>query len=133
MLFVPGLGHGAWAFAEHWLEHAAARGFAAYAVSLRARGAAPGPEATCGRTPTTWCRWPRGLPRQAVLVGHGAGALVVAYALGRYPARAAVLAAPVLDGWPTLGAALRTNPVGTLPALSAGRLRPEPAGSCSDP
>ncbi|MDT5037558.1 MAG: hypothetical protein QOE03_2743, partial [Micromonosporaceae bacterium] len=21
VLFVPGFGHGAWAFAEHWLEH----------------------------------------------------------------------------------------------------------------
>ena len=38
VLFVPGFGHGAWAFAEHWLEHAAARGFPAYAMSLRGHG-----------------------------------------------------------------------------------------------
>ncbi len=36
LLFVPGLGHGAWAFAEHWLGHAASRGFPAYAVTPRA-------------------------------------------------------------------------------------------------
>ena len=58
-----------------------------------------------------------------MLVGHGAGALVVAHALARYPAKAAVLASPVLDGWASLGAALRANPVGTLPALLGGRLR----------
>jgi pimeloyl-ACP methyl ester carboxylesterase len=52
-----------------------------------------------------------------VLVGHGAGALVVAHALARYPARAAVLASPVPEGWSALGAALRANPLGTLPAL----------------
>jgi pimeloyl-ACP methyl ester carboxylesterase len=35
VLLVPGYGHGAWAFAEHWLEHIAERGFPAYAMSLR--------------------------------------------------------------------------------------------------
>jgi pimeloyl-ACP methyl ester carboxylesterase len=64
-----------------------------------------------------------GLPRQTVLIGHGAGALVVSRALARYPARAVVLVAPVLDGWSALGAALRANPVGTLPAFFGGRLR----------
>ena len=38
VLFVPGYGHGAWAYAEHWLEHTAERGFPAYAVSLRGHG-----------------------------------------------------------------------------------------------
>ncbi|MCM0677260.1 alpha/beta hydrolase, partial [Micromonospora phytophila] len=40
-----------------------------------------------------------------------------------YPARAAVLIAPVLGGWATFGAALRRNPVGTLPAVVGGPLR----------
>ena len=26
VLFVPGFGHGAWVFEEHWLEHTAERG-----------------------------------------------------------------------------------------------------------
>jgi pimeloyl-ACP methyl ester carboxylesterase len=112
VVFVPGLCHGAWAFAEHWLDHTAARGFAAYAVSLRDRGDFRAYAHDVVQVAVS-------LPRQAVLVGHGTGALVVARALGRYPARAAVLAAPVLDGWRALGAALRANPFGTLP----GRLR----------
>jgi pimeloyl-ACP methyl ester carboxylesterase len=43
--------------------------------------------------------------------------------MARYPARAAVLAAPVLGGWGTFGAALRRNPGGTLPAIFGGPLR----------
>ena len=116
VLFVPGLGHGAWAFAEHWLAHTAARGFPAHAMSLRDKGDLRSYAHDVVQVAAS-------LPRQVVLVGHGAGALVVARALGRYPARAAVLVAPVLDGWTSLGAALRTNPFGTLPALFGGRLR----------
>ncbi|HYN95934.1 MAG TPA: alpha/beta fold hydrolase, partial [Pilimelia sp.] len=63
------------------------------------------------------------LPRRAVLLGHGAGALVVTYALARYPARAAVLVAPVLGGFGTLGQALRRNPLGTVPAFVGRPLR----------
>jgi len=110
LLFVPGLGHGAWAFAEHWLGHAASRGFPAYSVSPRAEGSLRAYVHDVVQVAA-------GLPRQAVLVGHGAGALVVSHALARYPARAAVLASPVPSGWSALGAALRANPFGTLPAL----------------
>ena len=100
LLFVPGFGHGAWAFAEHWLGHAASRGFPAYAVSLRGHGGSePAPEATLRAYAHDVVQVAAGLPRQAVLVGHGAGALVVAHALARYPARAAVLVAPVFGGW----------------------------------
>jgi pimeloyl-ACP methyl ester carboxylesterase len=116
VLFVPGLGHGAWAFAEHWLPVAAERGFTAHALTPRPGGDLRAQVHDVVQVAAS-------LPRQAVLVGHGAGALVVAYALGRYPARAAVLAAPVIDGWPTLLAALRAHPFGTLPALFGGRLR----------
>lgn len=116
LLFVPGLGHGAWAFAETWLPRAAARGFAAHALT-------PRPDGDLRAQVHDVVQVAASLPRQAVLVGQGAGALVVAYAMGRYPVRAAVLAAPVMDGWPTLGAALRANPFGTLPALFGGRLR----------
>jgi pimeloyl-ACP methyl ester carboxylesterase len=110
VLFVPGLGHGAWAFAEHWLGHTASRGFAAYSVNPRANGSLRAYVHDVVQVAAS-------LPRQAVLVGHGAGALVVSHALARYPARAAVLASPVPEGWSALGAALRANPFGTLPAL----------------
>ncbi|MEV4759143.1 alpha/beta fold hydrolase [Micromonospora sp. NPDC049559] len=124
VLFVPGFGHGAWAFAEHWLEHAAGRGFPAHAVSLRGHGgSAPAPGATLRAYVHDVVQVAASLPRQAVLVGHGAGGLVVAHALARYPARAGVLVAPVLGGWGTLGAALRRNPAGTLPAVVGGPLR----------
>jgi pimeloyl-ACP methyl ester carboxylesterase len=124
VLFVPGLGHGAWAFAEHWLAHTAGRGFAAHAMSLRGHGGSGGtPRAGLRAYAHDVVQVAAALPRQTVLVGHGAGALVVARALARYPARAAVLLAPVLDGWSGLGSALRANPVGTLPAAFGGRLR----------
>ncbi|HEX5597498.1 MAG TPA: alpha/beta fold hydrolase [Micromonosporaceae bacterium] len=124
VLFVPGFAHGAWVYAEHWLEQTAARGFAAHAMSLRGHGGSGTvPKASLRAYVHDVIQVAAGLPRQAVLVGHGGGALVVAHALARYPARAAVLVSPVLGGWGTLGTALRRNPVGTLPALFGGRLR----------
>ena len=125
VLFVPGYGHGAWVFGQHWLQHAASRGFSAYAMSLRGHGGSgPAPKATLRAYVHDVVQVAAGLPRRAVLVGHGAGALVVAHALARYPARAGVLVAPVFGGWRTLGAAVRRNPAGTLPALVGGALRP---------
>jgi pimeloyl-ACP methyl ester carboxylesterase len=124
VLFVPGFAHGAWAFGEHWLEHTAARGFPAHAVSLRGHGGSgTARRATLRAYTHDVVQVAAALPRRAVLVGHGAGALVVAYALARYPARAGVLLAPVLGGWAELAAALRHNPAGTLPAAFGGRLR----------
>ena len=124
VLFVPGFGHGAWVFGEHWLEHAAGRGFPAHAVSLRGHGGSGAARrATLRAYAHDVVQAAAALPRRAVLVGHGAGALVVTYALARYPARAAVLAAPVLGRLSELGMALRNNPMGTLPALFGGALR----------
>jgi len=124
LLFVPGYAHGAWAFTEHWLEHAAERGYPAYAMSLSGQGES-------GNAPGTSLRAyahdvvqvAARLPRRSVLIGHGTGGLAVALAMARYPARAGVLLAPVFGGWSTLGAALTRNPAGTLPAFFGGRLR----------
>jgi pimeloyl-ACP methyl ester carboxylesterase len=58
-----------------------------------------------------------GLPRQCVLVGAGAGALVAAMALARYPARAAVLVAPAFGGLGAALTAVRRNPGGTVRGL----------------
>ena len=97
------------------------RGFPAHAMSLRGHGASGSASESrrSARTRTTSSRSPPSLPQRAVLVGHGAGALVVAHALARYPARAGVLLAPVFGGWGTLGTALLRNPFGTV----AGRVR----------
>ncbi|GAA1744327.1 alpha/beta fold hydrolase [Luedemannella helvata] len=124
VLFVPGLGHGAWAFAARWLEHAAGRGFPAYAMSLRGHGdSAAAPRTTIRAYTHDVTQVAARLPRQAVLVGHGTGALAVARTLARYPARAGVLVSPVFGGPGTALNALRRNPAGTLPALFGGRLR----------
>lgn len=124
ILFVPGFGHAAWVFGEHWLEYVAERGFPAYAMSLRGHGAStPAPKATLRAYAHDVAQAAASLPRRAVVVAHGAGALAAAHALARYPAKAGVLIAPVFGGW---GTALR-NPLLCLPALFGGRLR-LPAG-----
>jgi pimeloyl-ACP methyl ester carboxylesterase len=123
LLFVPGFRHGAWAFAEHWLEHAAERGFPAYAMSLRGHGESTAAPRTTLRAYThDVVQVAARLPRQAVLIGHGVGGLAVARALARYPARAGVLVAPVFGGFETLAAALARNLPGTLPAVFGARL-----------
>ena len=122
LLFVHGMGHGAWYYAEHWLEHAASRGFPTHAVSLRAHGGSGG----AARLRRTLVRdyvhdvvqEAVRLPHRPVLVGHSLGALVVARALSRYPARAAVLLAPT--GPASVLALIRRNPTGFLGAV-AGR------------
>lgn len=94
ILCVTGHPTGAAAFSEHWLPHIAARGHNAYAVSVRGQGATPkesgGRQAMVHDLVQTAAR----LPKQAILIGHGRGALLVAHALTRYPAVAAVLLAP---------------------------------------
>jgi pimeloyl-ACP methyl ester carboxylesterase len=125
VLFVPGFGQGAWVFAEHWLEHTAGRGFAAYAMSLRGHGASgSAAKADLRAYVHDVTQVAAGLPRQAVLVGHGAGALVVAMALARYPVKAAALVAPVFGGPLAALTAFARNPFGVLPAVFGGRLRP---------
>ncbi|WP_344506346.1 alpha/beta hydrolase [Dactylosporangium maewongense] len=123
VLFVPGYGHGAWAFAQHWLEHTAGRGFPAAAMSLRGHGGSgPDPDARLRDYVHDVTQVAAGLPKQAILVGHGTGALVVAMALARYPARAGVLVAPVFGGLATALGLLRRNPAGTLPGLFGGHV-----------
>ena len=124
LLFVAGLGHGAWAFAENWLEHAAERGYPAYAMSLRGQGESGKAKQTTLRAYAhDVVQVAARLPRQSVLIGHGVGALAVAEALARYPARAGVLVAPVFGGFATFTNAVRRNPAGTLPAVFGGQLR----------
>lgn len=124
VLLVPGFAHGAWIYAEHWLDHLAARGFPTYAMSLRGQGASQdAPAADLRAYAHDVTQVAAGLPRQAVLVGHGAGALVVAMALSRYPARAGVLVAPVFGGFQAAADLMRGHPGGTLPGLFGGAVR----------
>lgn len=124
LLFVPGYAHGAWVFAERWLEHAAERGYPAYTMSLRGHGeSGAGPKTTLRAYIHDVVQVAARLPRRAVLIGHGVGGLAVAGALARYPARAGVLVAPVFGGLGVAFTALRRNPMGTLPALLGRQLK----------
>jgi pimeloyl-ACP methyl ester carboxylesterase len=124
LLFVPGFGHGAWAFTEKWLEHAAGRGFAAYAMSLRGHGdSGAARHVTLRAYAHDVVQVAARLPRRAVLIGHGVGGLAVANALARYPARAGVLVSPVFGGFATFATAVWRNPAGTLPAVFGAQLR----------
>jgi pimeloyl-ACP methyl ester carboxylesterase len=124
VLFVPGLRHGAWCFAEHWLRRTADRGFPAYAMSLRGHGRSGGADLRRSTGLREYLhdvmQVAASLPRRSVLIGHGVGGLVVAQALARYPAYAGVLVAPVIQGWRTLGSALLRHPLGTLPGAFGG-------------
>jgi alpha-beta hydrolase superfamily lysophospholipase len=117
ILFVPG-GKNAQAFAEHWMPHAAKRGYSVHALTPR-----PGNDLRAHVHDVVQVA--ASLPRRTVLVGHGSGALVVAYAMGRYPAKAGVLLAPVVDGWRSYLDRRRRldrtpRPVGDPPVLVAG-------------
>ncbi|MCP3797852.1 lysophospholipase [Allokutzneria sp. A3M-2-11 16] len=102
LLFVHGVGGGAWQFAEHWLKAAAERGFPAYALSLRCAGGSGGAR----RRLLTGLRHyvhdvvqtAVRLPRQPILIGHSLGGLIVQRALAHYPARAGVLLGSVGAG-----------------------------------
>ena len=129
----PGFGHGAWAFAEHWLEHTAERGFPAYAVSLRGHGAQRRrrPRPTLRAYAHDVVQVAAGLPRQAVLVGHGAGALVVAHALARYPARAGGAGRAGLRRLGDAGRGARAQPVRHAAGAVRRAAAAAPPASCS--
>jgi len=125
LLFVHGLGHGAWCW-EKWMDAAADAGWPAYTVSLRGHGE------SSGRLKTALLRHyaedvvatASALPRPAVLVGHSMGGLVVQRALARYAARAAVLVAPVPahPAVSSLVAIARRHPTDALRIVAGGSL-----------
>lgn len=99
LLFLHGLGHGAWCYAEHWLGAAAEAGYPAYALSFRGHGGSGGHN----RLRRTMVRGYvhdalqaiATLPTTPVIIAHSLGTLVAQRVLARYPARAGVLLAPV--------------------------------------
>lgn len=130
LLFVHGLGHGAWCW-EHWLSEAATAGYAAHAVSLRGHGRSAGSLRTArlSHYVDDVVHTAASLPRRAVLIGHSMGGLVVQKALARYSAHAGVLVAPV-PAHPAVGSLLavaRRHPTDALRMVLGGSLplRPE--------
>ncbi len=115
LLFVHGLGHGAWCFEEHWLGAAAARGYSSSAVSLRGHGGSGG---SLRLRRTLMRDYVHDilqaiveLPTPPVLVGHSMGGLLAQLVAERYPLRGLVLLAPA----PATGA------TGILAALAKDR------------
>ena len=102
LLFVHGLGHGAWCWAEHFLGYFAEHGFDAYALSLRGHGASGGREALRWTSIADYVddveRTAAGLPRAPVVIGHSLGGMVVQHYLQRHAPPAAVLVAPAPPG-----------------------------------
>lgn len=138
LLFVHGLGHGAWCW-ENWLPAAAEAGHAAYAVSLTGHAGSGGRlrTATLGRYVRDVVATAEALPGRAVLVGHSMGGLVVQQALARYRAHAGVLVAPV-PPHPAVGSLLsvtRQHPTDALRLVLGGSLplRPEYLFHALDP
>jgi pimeloyl-ACP methyl ester carboxylesterase len=142
VLFVHGAGHGAWCW-HNWIEAAADRGHPAFALSLTGHGESPGSllSAHLDTYAEDVIRTAASLPSQPVIVGHSLGGLVVQRAIARYPARAAVLVAPIpaRPGLRTLVSIARRNPgdaartmVGASLPMRAeylfNRLGPEEAG-----
>ena len=130
LLFVHGLGHGAWCW-EHWLGAAADAGYPAYAVSLRGHAASSGRLRTArlGQYVDDVVATAESLPRPPVLVGHSMGGLVVQRTLTRYAARAAVLVAsvPAHPAVSSFAAVARRHPLDALRIIGGGSLplRPE--------
>lgn len=99
LLFLHGLGHGAWCYAEHWLGLAAELGYPAHALSFRGHGGSGGHN----RLRRTMLRGYvhdtlqtiAALPTTPVIIAHSLGSLVAQRVLARYPARAGVLLAPL--------------------------------------
>lgn len=116
LLFVHGLAHGAWCFAEHWLPAAAQQGFPAYALSLRGHGGSGGGR-RLGRTLMRdyvhdVLQVIASLPQPPVLIGHSMGALVSQLVADRYQPHGLVLLTPA--------------PLGGSAAILAGRAHDRP-------
>ena len=128
LLFVHGMSHGAWCFAEFWLPAAAAAGYPAYALSLRGHGGSGGTR----RLRRTLLRdyvhdvlqVASSLPSPPVLIGHSMGGAIVQLVLEQYPAPAGVLLAPapLHSGARAMVAIGKDRPTHVLRALAGGSL-----------
>jgi pimeloyl-ACP methyl ester carboxylesterase len=130
LLFVHGLGHGAWCW-ENWQAAADTAGRPAYALSLRGHAGSSGRVrfATMSQYVDDVVSVARTLPRPPVLVGHSMGGLVVQQALAGFAAPAGVLVAPVPahPAVASLAGIARRHPLDALRIVAGGSLplRPE--------
>jgi pimeloyl-ACP methyl ester carboxylesterase len=99
LLFVHGAWHGAWCWAEHFLDDFAERGYRVAAVSLRGHGASSLRRFLHTCSIADYVDDLRAiaetLPLPPVVIGHSMGGLVVQKYLQKYPAAAGVLLASI--------------------------------------
>ena len=129
LLFLHGLGHAAWCYAEHWQAAAAARGYSSYAMSYRGHGGSGGQNELRRATLRDYVhdvlQVITTLPQPPVIVAHSLGTLVAQRLLQRYPARAGVLMTPIpAAGIPgTVMQGMRRKPVAFTKAVLGATLR----------
>ncbi len=128
LLFVHGMWHAAWCWAEHFLPYLAQRGFPSYALSLRGHGASAGRErlrwASLAEYVSDVAWAVEQMERPPVLVGHSMGGMVVQKYLESHRVPAAVLlaSAPPRGLVPATLRILRRRPLPLLKATLTLRL-----------
>ena len=97
VLFVHGMWHAAWCWAEHFLPYFAQHGYSSHALSLRGHGASEGRERLRWTSLTDYvadvAQVVGQLPSPPVLIGHSMGGMVVQKYLESHQALAAALLA----------------------------------------
>jgi pimeloyl-ACP methyl ester carboxylesterase len=97
LLFIHGMWHGAWCWAEHFLPYFARHGYKAYALSLRGHGASEGNERLRSTKLSEYVadieQVVNGMDRAPVLIGHSMGGMVIQKYLESHQIPAAVLMA----------------------------------------
>ena len=130
LLFVHGMWHGAWCWAEHMMPYLAERGYASHALSLRGHAGSEGHEGLRWHSLADYVadldQVASQLPAAPVLVGHSMGGMIVQKYLEsrQVPAGVLLAAAPPAGLIPsTLRFALR-HPLVFLKALLTLRMYP---------
>lgn len=97
ILFVHGMSHAAWCWAEHFLPYFARHGYVSHALSLRGHGGSEGRErlrwTSLNEYVSDVAQAAARMERPPVLVGHSMGGMVVQKYLQSHAAPAAVLLA----------------------------------------
>lgn len=97
LLFVPGTGHGAWSWDEHFLDYFADNGFRAVAMNLRGHGrsptAKPLKQCSIGDFVDDVHSVAQSMPDAPVVIGHSLGGYVIQKYLESHRAPAGVLLA----------------------------------------
>jgi alpha-beta hydrolase superfamily lysophospholipase len=117
ILFVHGMWHAAWCWAEHFLPYFAQQGYVPYALSLRGHGTSEGRERLRWTSLSDYvsdiAQIVHKLEKPPVLVGHSMGGMIVQKYLEIYEAPAAVLlaSAPPQGLWAATWRVFRRHPL----------------------